>query len=658
MNSVKAFYLKYFHNMLGICIALAFLLNLAIEMFSRKSFEAGILFMADSTLVFLYNMLIIFAILSVTILFRRRLFVLTLLSTILLAGGVVNFIIVSKRMTPFTVYDILVVKEGFSIAANYLSRNQMILLAGGVALLIAGIVVLWLKGPRKKEKLNWIHNLVLVFVVIAGTAGVTNVAIKAGIVDDYFPNLAYGYRDNGFVYCFLNTWLNTGVSKPDNYSEESMKSIFTEEDFAQLVAAKGENGEGDKPNIIFLQMESFMDPLTVNGLEYSKDAIPNFRALAEKYSTGTLRTPVVGAGTANVEFEVITGMSVRFFGPGEYPHKAILTKTSCESIPFDLKAGGYATHAIHNHRGAFYNRNTVFSNLGFDTFTSLEYMNDVNKTPKNWAKDFVLTRQILDALESTEGPDYVYAISVQGHGDYPTTQLLENPEVEVTSAPSEDQKWAWEYYINQLYDMDRFLGEIIKILRNYNEEVVLVIYGDHLPAIGGISDENLSGRSMYQTDYVLWSNFGLKKEDRDVTTYQLSSYVLSRLGMDQGTLVAYHQKYRGTSTYMEGLEALQYDMLYGKRYIYGGESPFEATRMRMGVKEIKVEEVVQIGKNYYIKGENFTEYSKINLDGKILKTIYLGPTLLGLLEEVEPDSVDRMKVSQVEKNKEILSTTE
>ena len=78
----------------------------------------------------------------------------------------------------------------------------------------------------------------------------------------------------------------------------------------------------------------------------------------------------------------------------------------------------------------------------------------------------------------------------------------------------------------------------------------------------------------------------------------------------------------------------------------------------MGVKDIKIDEVVKIGEDYYIKGQNFTEFSKISLDDKVLKTVYLGPTILALKEEVDPEDVSRMKVSQVEKNKEVLSTTE
>ena len=81
--------------------------------------------------------------------------------------------------------------------------------------------------------------------------------------------------------------------------------------------------------------------------------------------------------------------------------------------------------------------------------------------------------------------------------------------------------------------------------------------------------------------------------------------------------------------------------------------------MKMGVKDIKIEEVVKIGDKYYIKGQNFTEYSKITLDGETLKTIYLGENILGLLEDVDPDDAKNMKVSQIEKKgNEILSTTE
>lgn len=88
---------------------------------------------------------------------------------------------------------------------------------------------------------------------------------------------------------------------------------------------------------------------------------------------------------------------------------------TCESAAYDLRKLGYSTHAIHNNDATFYDRYKVFSHLGYDTFTSIEYMDsDYQKTPLGWAKDKMLTAQIKKALDSTEGADYIFTISVQG----------------------------------------------------------------------------------------------------------------------------------------------------------------------------------------------------------------------------------------------------
>jgi hypothetical protein len=170
--------------------------------------------------------------------------------------------------------------------------------------------------------------------------------------------------------------------------------------------------------------------------------------------------------------------------------------------------------------------------------------------------------------------------------------------------------------------------------------------------------ENLTTGDLYKTQYVVWSNFGLKKQDENVHAYEITSHLLKRYGISAGLLNKYHQNYEDDPHYLEGLEALSYDMLYGKSYIYGGSKPFVPTELKMGIRDIKIDSIVKIGDNYYIKGQNFTEYSKISLDGEVLKTVYLGPTILALNEEVDPARASEMKVSQVEKNKEILSTTE
>lgn len=661
MEKLKNFYNKYLKNYIVLLIVTAIVLNLIIETLARHSLIQSVAFMVQSPLVFICNTLMILSLISLAMLFKRRIFALSMLSLIWLALGIINGVILSNRMTPFTINDLSSLKDGLSIVTTYFSTLTMILAIAGVVVLILAIILLFRKAPKIKEKVNYKKSVAVIAVIIICTFGAFQAAIKVGILDTFFGNLAYGYRDNGVPYCFVVTWMDKGISKPDGYSAEQMQGIFTGGELGKdKIYTPGEDDDTDvknKPNILFLQLESFIDPTLVEGLEFSQDPMPNYRQLMKEYSSGYLTVPAVGAGTANVEFEVMTGMSVKFFGPGEYPYKSILKETTCETTPYNLKLLGYSTHAIHNHRGAFYGRNKVFSNMGFDTFTSLEYMNNVMKTPKNWAKDAILTEEILDTLNSTEGSDYIYTISVQGHGKYPTEQVIEEPTITVTKAESEEQRWGYEYYANQVYEMDLFVKELTDTLSNFDEDVILVMYGDHLPALD-MTEETMKNGSLYQTQYIIWNNFGMKKTDKDINAYELTSDLFDRLGISVGMMTKYQQNYKGTDDYKTNLKALAYDMLYGKQYIYGEKKPYEPSKLKMGVKDIKIDEVVKIGEDYYIKGQNFTEFSKISLDGEILDTVYLGPTILALKEEVDPEDVSRMKISQVEKNKEVLSTTE
>ena len=641
----------------------AICLNLIIETlgrFSTTSILGGIQFVFEDPIIFFYNTLIIFATLVVASLFKRRVFVFVIVSIFWLTIGIVNGVILLNRMTPFTVKDLSNLEDGATIVTNYLEIWMIVLAGIAVVLAIGALVLLFIKGPKKHDRVKWKRNLVAVLLVIATTFGATSVMINTNRVETFFGNLAYAYKDYGVAYCFINTWLNTGISKPDGYSEDMMLNIFNRDELGEdgVMLLEEKDVDEQYPNIIFLQLESFIDPEGINTIEVDGETCPNFRNLVNNYPSGELTVPACGAGTANVEFEVMTGLSVKFFGPGEYPYKSVLTENSTETLGFDLKSLGYSTHAVHNHRGVFYNRNTVFANMGMDTFTSIEYMNDVEKTPKNWAKDDLLVECMTDALDSTETRDMIYTISVQGHGQYPGEETLENPKLKVTKAPSEELKWKFEYYVNQIHEMDQFIKRLTDTLEAYDEPVVLVMYGDHIPAID-LTEEALDNRNLYGTEYVIWNNFGLQGDDEDMYTYQLASHVMDMLDMQVGTVFTYQQNHKNSETYLQDLKAIGYDMLYGKYYMYGGTNPFEPTDMRMGVKEIKIDEVVKIADKYYIKGKNFNEYSKVTLDGKTLKTIYLGTNILGLQEDVDPEDVKNMKVSQVEKKtNEIMSTTE
>lgn len=654
---MKAFFNKYLHNSIALCVVLSFMINFIIEAVSRRSVLLCLDFITDSPMTFLYNTFLIFFTFSIAYLVKRRIFVYVMVSIFWLSIGITNGVILSYRTTPFTVTDLALLESVMSIIPNYLNTFQMVLVGVAALLVVLALTLVFIFMPKHKQRINYKKSVLGVLLLGLAMYGSTGLAINQNWVSTYFGNLGYAYRDYGFPYCFVNTWLNTGISSPNGYSEGAIKGIFTEEELEELnTIPVSTAGDERRPNVIMLQLESFFDPTLMESLSFSEDPVPNFRKLKENYSSGFLTVPSIGAGTANTEFEVLSGMRVRFFGPGEYPYKSVLKDKTCESIAYDLKRIGYGTHAIHNHRGAFYGRNKVFPNMGFDTFTSLEYMNNVTKTPKNWAKDRVLTDEILAALKSTASEDLVYTISVQGHGQYPDMRLIE-PKITMSGIQAESDAYAFEYYVQQIHEMDEFIGALTEALKNFDEDTVLVMYGDHLPSLN-INDSDLINKTVYQTEYVIWDNFGLKKEDQNLYAYQLSAEVLNRIGIHDGVLTKFHQQHKEDPMYLSNLKALQYDMLYGKEYIYGGINPFAATDMKMGVKEIKVDRVVEVGKKLYIKGQNFTPFSKITIGDKVLDTIFLDPSVLGLLEEVKPEDVSKMKVSQVEKNNEILSTTE
>lgn len=641
---------------------LALLDTLVIEAFNHKIFTMGFAaltrFVTQFPLAFLTNLLLVLLTLSPAFFLRRRAFWCTLVSAIWLIGGGVNGFILMSRMTPFTTADLTVLNTGLDTLPNYMSTGYIILLAVLLVALLAFLVFLLIWGPKSREKLP--HRLLTGVCAVALSAlaltGCWKLAFKVDQLSTSFANLAFAYDDYGFPYCFLQTWLNKGIREPNGYDQEDLDRIKAE--IAKDVEKNDLPAAQTDVNVVYVQLESFMDPSEIEGLELSEDAVPIWHELEENFSSGYLHVPVVGAGTANTEFEMLTGMSSKLFGPGEYPYKTCLQDQTAESIAYDLSELGYATHAIHNHRATFYTRNIVYANLGFDDFTSLEYMPRVQRTPKGWSKDYVLTSQIENALDATEDqPDLVFTVSVQGHGSYPTEPVIENPTITVTKSPASVNQHSAEYYVNQIHEMDIFIGNLIEELSERSEKTILILYGDHLPSLN-LEKSDMKSGSLYETKYVIWNNFNLPQEDQDIYAYQLSAKALGSIGISQGLFTQFHQSCKDEPTYRTDLKELQYDTLYGQDYLYGGSSPYAATDMKMGVAKITATGMYQRDGCWYIQGMNFSPYCKVAVDGKILDTTYINNMLLRMNEDPGTMDIHDLSISVVDMHKEVLSDTE
>ena len=631
------------------------LLILVIEVLARHSLTDGIRFVWDHPFLILLSAAILTAFYALALLVPKRNFVWLCITVVIVGLAVTNSILLCFRIIPLAATDIALLTSVFEIMGIYLTVWQIILLVLLVLVVIAGLIYL---GIRMKKQVY--HPLLAVCNAVISILAVVlmiHIGDARGWLQTEFANLPDAYADNGFVYCFTRSLFDRGISKPDTYDEDTVDNIL--EDMKKQTTNEVE----EKPNIIFIQLESFMDLKRMQGVTYSEEPTPVYSSLRKTCPGGFLKVPSVGAGTANTEFEILTGMTLDYFGAGEYPYKTVLQDETCESMAYNLRELGYRTGVLHNNTGSFYSRNKVFANLGFDYFVSSEYMENLSYNPIGWAKDKVLTGQIQHILKATSEPDLIYTITVQDHGKYPT-ELLENPHIKVSGFAPEDEgrQNAFTYYVNQCHETDAFLGSLIATLNAFEEPVVLVLYGDHLPNLD-ITEEELASGNLFQTEYVIWSNkkmledYELSKKNENLYAYQLSAHVLKLFGMNNGLLTKFHQMYHNYDNYKSNLKILQYDMLYGKKEVYDGLSPYEPTDLQMGFDPIRITDVSSVGGSVYVMGKNFTESSFVFIDGKKQDTVFLNENTL-MVSDKELEGGEEVYVAQLTEVSAQLSSTE
>lgn len=635
--------------------------NFVIECLSRHSVIEAFGHIFETPAVFFYNSLIIMLTISFALLFRRRLFGVVLLSLPWIICGIANCVVLNFRVTPLGAIDFQIMK--ISLMFIYLTRWQRILIYLAVGVGVMAVIALWILGPKISGKINYGKNVASIVGVGIAVALASFVVHNIKAINDDFGNIVGAYENYGFVYCFSSSVLDTGINEPVDYGEEKIHEILDK------LPETNSTDELVKPDIILIQLESFADPKTILDMKFSDDPAPIHTYLKEKFSSGYLSVPSLGGGTANTEFEVLTGINLDNFGPGEYPYKTIMLSETCETLAYNLKENGYTAHAIHNHTGNFYGRDKVYPQMGFDTFQSKEYMYGFETTPYGWCKDKVLTEEIMTALTFTDeenginkdAPRFIWTVSVQGHGAFPSEPLPGSDSVIKIESDkySEKELCALEYYINQVWEMDMFLGSLISALEERERPTLVVAYGDHLPAIG-LESEDLSTGDVYVTEYVTWNNFGLSKVDKDLRSYELSGEILHSLGFNNGNLTKLHQYKNSENSdldeeaYQEQITYLAYDMLYGDNLQFDGNKPYEKTNLRMGTLPIITESIRVMEKSLYVQGKGFTEKSEIFINGEKVPTRMLSQYSL-MAPEVEIKAGDTVTVGQSSSKREVLS---
>lgn len=410
------------------------------------------------------------------------------------------------------------------------------------------------------------------------------------------------YSFNGLYLSFLMNVQSAVVLPPNEYNEEKINSIVSAIGEKNPVASASTSGTKVKPNVIFIMNEAFWDPTLLKNVSYSQDPMPTVRSLQNSGNGGWIVSPEYGGGTANVEFEVLTGLSMNFVPSGSVPYQQYITRPT-PSLASVFAEKGYDTIAIHPNDKWFWNRDVVYKHFGFNSFLSIDQFNNPSKSKREtYVDDTEVTKSIIEQTEKSDKPAFIYAVTIQNHGTYyyPGKNKPEYP-IDVKGNFSEEVKEQLHVYSNGVYDGDTELQKLINYYKNSDEPTVIVFFGDHLPYLGTAYDEtgyysSTSGleqtKSMSKTPLVIWNNFGkeVNLPQDTISTSFLGTYVFDLAGMNTPLYFKFLEEYRsklpGYKTtlkmddkgklYLDTPESLkelenqyrllQYDLLFGKQY--------------------------------------------------------------------------------------------
>lgn len=512
-----------------------------------------------------------------------------LVATVCLAFGLVSGIKLEILGVPFLPWDLLLTSETKDMT-QYIGGLLNFTVISGFVVFIGGSLLLLYKLPRIAMKLNWKHRitmggisaLLLLSIYNDGAISLKKLANIENLAWDQTENV----KTNGFLLSTVMNLKFLNLKEPSGYNEQSIRSIVSS--VSPVVPVAGDV----KPNIIVVLSESFWDATKVQGLTFSKDPLPFYHSLTEKFTSGTMLSPQFGGGTANVEFEVLTGNSMRFLPQGSIPYNQYVDK-GIDSLASILKRQDYVTTAINPFHSWFYNSKKVYENFGFSRYISQEFFDPDYEGP--YIADRAVAKYIIESSERSPGPDFIFANTMQNHYHYYPGKFKENT-IEVTGVTGES-KGLFETYAQGLVGADDMLKQLVTHYEQNKEPTIIVFFGDHLPSLGenykaykesGYLQENDPDflNKMYRVPVLVWNNYLPQHQDKlDLSPSFLGPYVLKLAGRPGTYYTDYLYQLSQTTPVippqnmyaemgineeaLQSYEKLQYDIMFGKQYGYG-----------------------------------------------------------------------------------------
>lgn len=438
--------------------------------------------------------------------------------------GYSNYLKMTYRQEPIYPDDLKMIKE-FGLLKDMTGTTSFYLLAGMILLVVAGGCWAIYRSFKKDKKFQAIRVITL-FTTIFALIYISHFNNPNNLLRKAYNKTALwipysqkmNYYNTGFIGGFLYNLKIDPMEKPKGYSEEKIKEITSH--YQKLADEKNKTASEEQPNIIYVMSESFSDPSRLNGVEITGDPLADYYAVADQTYSGQMLSQNYGGGTANIEFEALTGFSMGLFNAQlTTPYTMLVPKMNqLPSIVSTLKDQNYHTTAIHPYNTSMYKRKDVYEVLSFDEFISentMTYTDTIEDNP--YISDASAYQEVMDLLKEDDTPQFIHLVTMQTHMPYDGKyqQLEYTAKTEDNSGIS-----SLENYLQDISYSSQSLKAFTEELKKLSRRTLVVFWGDHLPGIYSDTIQNSNEKhTLHETQFLMFDSQGeLEKTEAPVTS--------------------------------------------------------------------------------------------------------------------------------------------
>lgn len=434
--------------------------------------------------------------------------------------GVGNYFVVMFRSNPIVPWDIYSFETAMGVADNYVFSVDWAL-AEHIAMFILMLIV----GVRTNIRLNKkiLRPILTVAMCIPAYFYISylwqdNLERNTGLNDTLF-NAKYMHSKDGFFVSFILDIHFLQIEEPKNYSDEYALSLLNEQEVEKVETPE------ELPDIIAIMDETFSDPAVLGEFETNKDYMPFVHSILRGEVANTISgyadVSVLGGNTANSEFEFLTGNSMAFFPNGSVPYLQYIRDGISTIVP-QLEEYGYTTYGTHPYRAKGWNREFIYDLMGFD-YRYFQGSFPFEDKLRNYVSDEADFKSILEWRNNTEGPFFMFNVTMQNHSNYGGDFDNFDPQIVAKFKNTYSNKYL-NKYLSLMYETDQDVASLLSELSQSDRKTIVVFWGDHQPndyvvrpiyKEYGLDFDNQTYEQQQQrqkTPFFIWANYDIQEQ--------------------------------------------------------------------------------------------------------------------------------------------------